>query len=117
MDGIVQVEEPLFASVTSPFIFSEFDVNYHRQAVGQVRTNQRTLFVHVTTLLISDWPARPPRPRTIPRRPLLRRGAAPALWTHPRRVQREVTHLFIYLIIYLSNKLSIYYPSNYVSIY
>ena len=55
MDGIVQVEEPLFASVTSPFIFSEFDVNYHRQAVGQVRTNELTLSGHVTTMLISDW--------------------------------------------------------------
>ena len=52
MDGIVQVEEPLFASVTSPFIFSEFDVNYHRQAVGQVRTNQRTSSGHSTTMLI-----------------------------------------------------------------
>ena len=112
MGGIVQVEEPLFASVTSPFIFSEFDVNYHRQAVGQVRTNQRTLFGHVTPMLISDWPARPPRPRTIPRRPLLRHGASPALRAHPRRVQREVTHL--HLFIY---KLSTY-PSDhtYISI-
>ena len=66
MDGIVQVEEPLFASVTSPFIFSEFDVNYHRQAVGQVRTNQPTLSGHVITMLTSDWPARPPRPRALP---------------------------------------------------
>ena len=49
------MEEPLFASVTSPFIFSEFDVNYHRQAVGQVRTNELTLSGHVTTMLISDW--------------------------------------------------------------
>ena len=94
----MQVEEPLFASVTSPFIFSEFDVNYHRQAVGQVRTNQRALSGHVTTMLTSDWPARPPRPRPLPRRPLLRRGPAPALWTLPRRVQREVTHLFIYRV-------------------
>ena len=28
------VENQLFASVNSPFVYSEFDVNYHRQAVG-----------------------------------------------------------------------------------
>ena len=27
-------ESPLLASVNSPFIFTEFDVNYHRQALG-----------------------------------------------------------------------------------
>ena len=28
------VENQLFASVNSPFVYTEFDVNYHRQAVG-----------------------------------------------------------------------------------
>ena len=30
----VQEARPLFATVNSPFVFTEFDVNYHRQAVG-----------------------------------------------------------------------------------
>ena len=31
---VIQEEKPLFASVTSPFIYSDFDVKYHRRALG-----------------------------------------------------------------------------------
>lgn len=45
-------ENQLFASVNSPFIYSEFDVNHHRQAIGR----------HPNPIFKSEFPSPSPHP-------------------------------------------------------